>query len=73
MPQTAVASASIYSRLGTSVWCRTIRGPMKKPIILPKIGQVPRMPVAVINVEEDEDKDDNYVLVVQENQIMIVL
>jgi len=33
----------------------------------------PRMPVAVINIEEDEEKDDNYVLVVQENQIMIVL
>ena len=38
-----------------------------------KIILDPRMPVAVINIEEDKEKDDEYVLVVQENQIMIVL
>jgi len=33
----------------------------------------PRMPCAVVNVEENEDKEDKYVLVVQENQVMMVL
>jgi len=33
----------------------------------------PRMPCAVINIEENEDKEDDYVLVVQENQVMMVL
>ena len=33
----------------------------------------PRMPVAVINIEQDESKEEKFVLVVQENQIMIVL
>ena len=33
----------------------------------------PRMPCAVINTEMHEDKEDDYVLVVQENQVMVVL
>lgn len=33
----------------------------------------PRMPVAVINTQEDHSKEEEYVLVVQENQIMVVL
>ena len=38
-----------------------------------KVVLDPRMPVAVINIQEDESKEDEYVLVVQENQVMLVL
>ena len=38
-----------------------------------KVVLDPRMPVAVINIQEDESKENEYVLVVQENQVMLVL